>query len=87
LSYSEIELDDIPVDAPLNLNADVCEVDEVADVEPIVQFHVEIGAGGELCVIVDQAFNATGLDGPENKNRAGGFNATAINADESAVCS
>lgn len=88
-SYSIIELDDIPADAQLNLEAEICDVNMVPDVANVTSFTIQIDEGsGALCVYAVQELDVVaGVDGPDHtttdkpKNKhwplkLGGFNNT-----------
>jgi hypothetical protein len=71
--YSIIELDDIPADAKLNLEAEICDVDEVADVANMTSFTIKLNAtaNNALCVHVDESRSldtVEGADGPDQRD-------------------
>lgn len=74
-SSSVVEVKKIPADSRLGLLEQVCDTGDIVDVADITAFEIVVGSGGELCIFVDDPRSTTvdGADGPENKNRAGGF--------------
>ena len=79
---SSIELKGIPADSEVGLLKQVCNVDEVDDVADVTAFDIR-AIGGHLCVFVDGPRSTTvdGANGPDNRNRDGGFDTTGPSAD------
>jgi len=94
--YSIVELDDIPADAMLNLEENICDIDHVDDVANVTSFTININAtgGNALCVHVDSERSLDTVEGedgpnqnnnpnaknPNKPNRVGGFESTGNEA-------